>query len=203
MAGNGMRRFTSLRESGDEIGFDEEITWLPVDGGEPVFRETRSVTCRLDPAENGFAWTWTSELSVLRDTELTMSVYSARQNDGRLVNYHGLGIRFRREFGCTGGNLLLLDGQETPITEGSGSVPASAEFQGSIDGIWPVVRAAVRISQEMPNALFVMDKPFAFMGCGPSNLGPVPLQAGATLSERVHDPGVRCRAGMTRCITTY
>jgi hypothetical protein len=29
-----------------------------------------------------------------------------------------------------------------------------------------------------------MDKPFAFMGCGPSNLGPVPLQAGGTLSER-------------------
>ncbi|MCO5223013.1 MAG: PmoA family protein [Thermomicrobiales bacterium] len=176
--------FGTLLESGDEIGFDEEITWLPVDGGEPVFRETRTVTCRIDAAERGFLWTWNSELSVLHETELTTSVYSVRQTDGRLVNYHGLGIRFRREFGCTGGNLLLINGHETPIGEGSGSTPASAEFQGSIDGIWPVVRAAVRISQEMPNGLFVMDKPFAFMGCGPSNLGPVPLHAGTSLSER-------------------
>lgn len=177
-------RFESVIESGDEVGFEEALTWLPFEDGEPIFREVRSIACRAEPSLNGFAWTWQTELAILQDTELTMSRFSARQPDGRLVNYHGLGIRFRREFGCTGGNHLFLDGKETPIAEGTGMTPRTAEFQGSIDGIWPVERAAVSISQEMSNALFVMDKPFAFMGTGPSNLGPVPLQAGATLSER-------------------
>lgn len=177
-------RFGSVTDTGSDVGFEEELTWLPFEGDEPVFREVRSIACRAEPSLNGFAWIWRTAISVLRDTELTMSKFSARQADGRLVNYHGLGIRFRREFGCTGGNRLLLDGQETAIAEGSGTTPKTVEFQGSIDGIWPVERAAVRIGQEMSNGLFVMDKPFAFMGSGPSNLGPVPLQAGATLSEQ-------------------
>ncbi|MBX3069255.1 MAG: PmoA family protein [Thermomicrobiales bacterium] len=177
-------QFTSVTDAAETVGFEQTLRWLPSDGGDPIFQETRSISCRHEPASNGFAWIWSAELSALQDTELTMSKWSALQADGRLVNYHGLGIRFRREFGCTGGNRLLLDGQETPIAEGSGTTYRIAEFEGSIDGTWPVQKAAVRLSQSMGNALFVMDKPFAFMGIGPSNLGPVSLKTGETLTER-------------------
>lgn len=177
-------RFRSIRETGDDIGFDEDLTWLPIDGGAPIFRETRTIGCRDDGQIAGFVWTWATTIEALRDVELTMSQWSARTTDGRLVNYHGLGIRFRREFGCTGGNRLLVDDRELPFADGTGMTPRDVEFQGSIDETWPVQRASVRIRQHQANGLFVMQTPFAFMGVGPSNLGPVRLQAGDRLVEQ-------------------
>ncbi len=174
-------RFRSIQESGEIVGFEEDLTWTPCDDDRTIFHEVRSITCKADFASSGYAWTWKTELSVVEDTELTMSKWSARQPDGRLVNYHGLGIRFRREFGCTGGNRLIVDGEASPITEGSGLTPGVAEFHGSIDETWPIQQAGIRIRQDAHNGLFVMDKPFAFMGLGPSNLGIVPLKAGDLL----------------------
>ncbi len=177
-------QFRSVKNNADDVGFEEDLTWLPEAGGEPIFREIRSISCRSEPAHNGYVWTWRTELLAMQDTELTMSKWSAPQADGRLVNYHGLGIRFRREFGCTGGNRLLVDNEDVPIAEGTGLTPHVAEFHGSIDEIWPIQQAGVRMTQEQQNGLFVMDKPFAFMGLGPSNLGPVSIAAGEKISEQ-------------------
>lgn len=177
-------RFQAVTDSGDDVGFEEELTWLPFEGGEAIFREVRALSCRVLAGDQGFAWTWTTEIEAARDVELTMSQWSARTDDGRLVNYHGLGLRFRRDFGCTGGNRLLIDGVERLFAAGMGTTPAEVEFRGSIDGAWPVQQAGVRIRQRQRHGLFVMDTPFAFMGIGPSNLGPVRLHAGECLSEQ-------------------
>lgn len=176
--------FRTVTESGDHVGFVEELTWLPYEGGETLFREVRSLTCRVLPGDQGYEWTWSTDIQAQRDLDLIMSQWSAPRSDGALVNYHGLGLRLRRDFGCTGGNRLLIDGQERTFAEGMGTVPAEVEFHGSIDGTWPVQRAGVRIRQELPFGLFVLESPFAFLSLGPSNLGPLPMTAGERLVER-------------------
>jgi hypothetical protein len=177
-------RFAALREAGDAVGFTEELTWLPAAGGAPVFAEVRSLSCRTLADGGGFEWTWETELVAAGAVELTMSQWSAPTANGSLVNYHGLGLRFRRDFGCTGGNALLLDGAERPFAAGMGATPAAVEFRGSIDGTWPIARAGVRVRQDQRNGLFVLDTPFAFLGLGPSNLAPRRLSAGERIAER-------------------
>lgn len=177
-------RFTSLVKSGEAVGFEADLTWLAQDGGQLTFREHRSVGCRELPERGGFEWTWSTKLEAVRDVELIMSQWSERKADGTLVNYHGLGIRLRRDFGCTGGSALLLDGAETSFPQGMGNVPCEVEFHGSLDGFWPVRRAGIRIRQDQTNALFALATPFAFMSLGPSNLAPLRLAKGGRIFER-------------------
>jgi len=176
--------YRSTLVSGEEVGFVEKLTWLPAAGGDAIFREVRTIKCRDEGLQTGYAWTWATEIETIRDVELTMSQWSAKTDDGRLVNYHGLGLRFRRDFGCTRGNRLALDGTAAPFGAGMGATPKEAEFIGSIDDTWPVQQAGVRMWQEGRNGLFVMETPFAFMGVGPSNLGAVCLSAGDRITER-------------------
>jgi hypothetical protein len=177
-------RFASFIESGETIGFEEDLIWRAHDGGKLTFRERRLVTCHQLPEQEGYEWSWFTELEVLRDVELIMSQWSVREDNGGLVNYHGLGIRFRRDFGCTGGNSLLLDGTETSFENGMGQSPRQVEFHGSLDGFAPVRQAAVRIRQEQNNALFVLAAPFAFVSLGPTNLAPLHLPKGGKIAER-------------------
>lgn len=177
--------FLETDDEGDTVGFRQRLTWLAVDGGLPTFEETRTLRCRIgehDAAE-AYAWTWRCELRALRHVELVMSRFSVEDSRGRPVNYHGLGLRLRRDFGCTGGNRLRLDREEASFGDGLGAAPASASFEGSIDTTWPVAGGGARIEQSADHALFVLDAPFAFMSFGPSNAGPVELAEGATLDE--------------------
>lgn len=177
-------RFVETTEAGDAIGFVEEVSWLAADGTLPTFDERRAISCRRTADGQGYEWSWATELEAKREVELVMSQWSARAADGSLVNYHGLGIRLRRDFGCTGGQRLLLDGAETPFGEAMGRVPREVEFRGRMDGAWPARRAGVRLRQEQTDALFVLESPFAFMSLGPSNLGPLRLAAGKRLGGR-------------------
>ncbi|MGH2534850.1 MAG: DUF6807 family protein [Thermomicrobiales bacterium] len=183
----GRQRHDSLASiTGEDgaVGITQELTWLACDDRLITFRERRTITCRSPPEGGAYEWTWSTEIEAQRDVELIMSQWSQRKDDGALVNYHGLGIRFRRDFGCTGGNSLRLDGQKTSFEDGLGTIPAEVEFRGSIDGTWPVQRAAVTLTQFQSNALFVMETPFAFMSLGPNNLAPMQLQQGQRLVER-------------------
>lgn len=175
--------FSGATRTGEQVGFSEELTWLPHAGGEPVFLETRSLHCRALLGGQGYAWSWASEITAMRDLELTMSQWSAPAEDGRLVNYHGLGLRLRRDFSCTGGNAVRLDRHAASFAEAMGATPAECEFLGSIDGTWPIQRAGVRIRQEQENALFVLESPFAFLAMGPSNLAPRQMTRGERLLE--------------------
>jgi hypothetical protein len=176
-------RFTSLNEAGETVGLDESLVWLAVDGSMETFAEERSLTCAYRSDRGAYDWRWETSLQAVRDVELVLSEWSVPRWDGTPVNYHGLGIRFRRDFGCTGGNALFLDGKKTAFEEGLGTVAREVEFRGSIDGTWPVETAGLRIRQAQGNALFVLNTPFAFMGLGPTNLAPMRMRAGETLRE--------------------
>jgi hypothetical protein len=175
--------FTEIVDSGEDVGFTEILTWLPHAGGEAVFVESRTIHCRALPDSAGFIWRWVTDITAMRDLELIMSQWSAPAENGQVVNYHGLGLRLRRDFGCTGGNALLLDGTNVPFPAGMGAVPVECEFHGSLDGTWPVKRAGVRIRQDQQYGLFILETPFAFLSLGPSNLGPRALGRGDQLSE--------------------
>ncbi|MDO8545008.1 MAG: PmoA family protein [Opitutaceae bacterium] len=183
--------FSEQRESGGEAGFTQTLSWEPAGGGEAVFEETRRISCRRDGA--AFVWTWDTTLKSRRATRLVQSQWSHKKPDGGKINYHGLGLRLRREFGGgTRNNGLQLDDAPIRWNKGSarfdfttamGATPARATFIGSIDGIWPTPQVAVTLAQGQRNALFVMEEPFAFFTLGPSNLAERPLAAGETLRE--------------------
>jgi len=174
--------YSALWESGEEVGFLEELVWRSEDGSQHL-QEIRSLDCRLSADGDRFMWRWRTELRAARDLELVMSPWSKPDLKGRLVNYHGLGVRLRREFGCTGGNRLVVDGREMRFEEALGVVPREVQFHGRIDGIWPVPRAYVGLRQGQGHALFVMDVPFAFMSLGPTSLSPMQLARGEVLAE--------------------
>jgi hypothetical protein len=175
--------FGSVVDAGDVVGFEAALVWRRAAGGDALFEERRSLSCRFDEAGAAFEWHWQTTLRALVDTSLEMSRSSHVKPGGDRVNYHGLGIRFIRDFGATGGNVVLLDGHEQPIGEALGRVAAEVAFIGRLDGRWPPERAGVRIAQAQANALFVMETPFAFMSLGPTNSSPRTLAAGEALSE--------------------
>lgn len=175
--------FDEIVDSADVVGFRERLTWLAHDGTLPTFAEIRSVRCRSVPDQSGYEWTWSTELEAQRDLDLVMSGFSIENAHGQKVNYHGLGLRLRRDFGCTGGNRLVLDGVEVPFGTGMGASPKIVAFEGSIDSTMPTQGAGVRLEQEKRNALFALDAPFAFLSLGPSNLEVVSMAAGDVLDE--------------------
>ena len=83
--------------AGDSVGFTQTLLWSAEDGSLPTFAETRRIACSLSPVGDAFQWEWSTELTVLRDTELIMSQWSASRADGALINYHGLGLRLEDE----------------------------------------------------------------------------------------------------------
>lgn len=184
--------FAEVRESGAEVGFTQTLSWEAVEGGDVVFDETRRIACRREGP--GFVWTWESTLKTLRATRLVQSQWSHKKPDGGKINYHGLGFRFRREFGGgTRNNALQLDDGPLRVNRGStafdftsamGAAPARVTFVGSIDGVWPVPQVAVTLAQQQRNGLFVMEVPFALIALGPSNLAERQLAAGEVLVER-------------------
>jgi hypothetical protein len=184
--------FTELREAGTTVSLTETLVWEPAGGGPAVFDETRRLACRRDSA--GFRWEWETSLRARCATTLIQSQWSHRNAAGVATNYHGLGLRFRREFGGgTRNNALQLDdgplhrnAGDTPFdfTTAMRTTPRKVTFIGSIDGTWPPPQVAVTIEQPQSNGLFVLETPFAFMALGPSNLAERNLAAEEILAER-------------------
>jgi len=102
------------------------------------------------------------------------------------VNYHGLGVRFRRDFGgLTRNNELHMDGVvfKDNFPQQMGSRPKSVTFIGSLDETWPVERAGVTFHQTQNHALYVLDDFFPFMSLGPTNEAPLSLVKGNAIEE--------------------
>ena len=177
--------FPRLVADGDEVGFEEDLLWAAQDGTNETFRERRSIFCRLEPDRQGYRWRWENRLVAASDLTLMQSPWSRQLADGRLINYDGLGVRMRREFGATRGSHLLIDGEQLKVADGMGRRPAAVTFVGSLDGYFPVRRAAIQVTQHhAPHALFPLEDPFAFISVGPSNDAPVKLSRGQVLAER-------------------
>jgi hypothetical protein len=125
-----------------------------------------------------FTWTWLSDLQAQQDLTLTISQWSKPDRCGRMVNYHGLGLRFSRDFVCARNKELRLDGRSVSFLDALGEQPDEVQFVVSIDGTTPVKRAGVILSAQPKTGLFVMDEPFAFLSLGPTVLGGYDLKAG-------------------------
>jgi len=174
--------FRDLIAEGEEIGFSEHLTWLAADGSLQTFNETRRLSCRyLTGSNKRFRWQWSTELVAKRNLTLTLSQWSIRNKVGLPINYHGLGIRLRRDFGCTGGNKLLLDGHPTAFAEALGLTPKQATFVGSLDETFR--KAGVTIAPGSSRGLFVLESPFAFISFGPTVLTSLTLKTGDTLKD--------------------
>jgi Methane oxygenase PmoA len=174
-------KFVAQSHRDGAAAFEEELVWRSTADATEIFHEKRAVACR---SHNGaFIWDWETRLQVLVDCTLITSQWSERLSDGTVVNYHGLGLRLTREFACTGGNRLLLDGQPLSFQEGMGRSPQEATFLGCFDGQWPPACASVTFRQKGRNGLYVRENPFAFLSMGPSNLSPVRLCSGSSLIE--------------------
>lgn len=181
--------FTEVVSRGPEVGFTEVLHWAASDGSLATFEETRRVTCRHDPSQRAFIWTWSTRLLALRDLHLVQSQWSHALADGSKVNYHGLGVRLRRDFGgMTRNHELHIDGEvaRERFQSRMGARPCSVAFIGSLDETWPVERAGVRFEQPagQQNALYVMEDYIPFMALGPTNDAPRRLKADDVLEER-------------------
>lgn len=178
--------FDEVTGSGERVGFTESLHWCACDGSLPTFDETRRISCRHDPAARAFVWTWEARLTALRPLHLVQSQWSHGLPDGTKVNYHGLGIRFRRDFGgMTRNHELHVDGAvfKDHFQQQMGARPKEVTFIGSIDETWPVERAGVTFRQRQDHTLYVMEDYIPFMGLGPTNRAPLRLDAGAVIEE--------------------
>jgi len=178
--------FSDVVSRGPEVGFSERLHWSAADGSLPTFEEIRRITCRHDPAHRAFVWTWATRLTALRPLHLVQSQWSHGLPDGTKVNYHGLGIRFRRDFGgMTRGHELRVDGAvlRERFQEQMGARPKEVTFVGSLDETWPVERAGVTLRQGQDHTLYVMEDYIPFMGLGPTNRAPMRLPSGGLISE--------------------
>lgn len=174
--------FADLVESGEQVGFGEVLRW-EAETGEVLLRERREVAVRRSEDGKNYRWRWTAELEPLTDVRLMKSQWSIPAATGNPINYHGLGIRLCREFGCSGNNAIILDDDVVSFDSALGRQPQRAIFQGAIDGYPVAPRVSVTIQQAGQHGLFVLDKPFAFMALGPSNLTERALRATEILRE--------------------
>lgn len=180
--------FSEIISRGPTVGFTETLHWAAQDGSLASFDETRRITCRHDTAARAFVWTWQTTLTALRPLHLVQSQWSHGLEDGTKVNYHGLGIRFRRDFGgMTRNHELRVDDLVTTekFQQHMGARPKSVTFIGSLDETWPVERAGVTFQQAsgQDNTLYIMEDYIPFMGLGPTNRAPLKLPAGGIIKE--------------------
>lgn len=176
--------FADVVANGTRVGFLEQLQWCAEDGSMASFEERRSIHLRID-TRGSYIWCWRTRLTALRDMELIHSQWANKHPDGRCTNYHGLGIRLIREFGgATGNHRMLLDGVETSPDEAMGARPREVRYEGSFDGIWPVARAAVTLSQNHGYTLYTMMEYIAWMSMGPTNHEPMRVTAGQTWEEK-------------------
>jgi hypothetical protein len=176
--------FLRVIDEGERIGFTERLNWSAVDRSLDTFQEIRTLNCSFQSREPAcFTWEWSTDLAAKRDLTLITSQWSIPDSSGRLINYHGLGLRLRRDFGCTGGNQLLLDKQPVPFKEALGRQPGQVTFIGTFDDNYPKKQAGVTITPGASHGLFVLENPFAFLSFGPTALGSRKLLQGDRLTD--------------------
>jgi Methane oxygenase PmoA len=171
-------------DEGERVGFTERLDWSAVDGALSTFEETRTLNCGFHTGDRSyFYWEWSTELVAKRNLTLITSQWSIPDATGRPINYHGLGLRFRRDFGCTGGNQLLLDNESVTFKKALGCQPREVTFIGTFDETYPAKRAGVSVAPAANHGLFVLESPFAFLSFGPTALGSRQLAPGDRLTD--------------------
>lgn len=166
-------------------GFQQELLWREESGELATYEETRTITCSSDEAQRGFAWTWETKRTALRDHRLVKSGWTLEVEDGRKINYHGLGIRLPWMWAYGGpdfGSIVAGDQALTDL-EASGRHDTSLGMWGVIDGCWERTKASVTIRQEHDFAWFALRSGFAYLATGPTIEEELDVQTGQTFSE--------------------
>ncbi len=169
--------------TGTEGGFRQEILWREEMGGLHTYQETRSITCR--PLETAYEWTWHTRRTALRDHELDVSFWLLELEDGRNINYHGLGIRLPWAW-CWGGKnmgTVECDGQPVTYQEAAGTTAKSVGFSNKVDGHWTPPVASVTIEQNSDFGWFAFRERFPYLSVGPTILGGFTVSEGETFDE--------------------
>lgn len=178
-------RFDQVIGSGEQVGFQEMLEWQDSISGQIIITESRDIRCRMLPERNAFLWQWSTWLVAQQNCTLIQSQWSHVAPNGRKTNYHGLGLRFCREFGGgTGNNQVVVNGEVHLFTDAMGMIPEQVAYIGSFDGCWPPAKGYVEFRQTQKNGLFVYSDPFAFLSLGPSNISPFEWQAGNAIEEQ-------------------
>jgi hypothetical protein len=167
--------FLSIELEGSPVGFIENISWETVQGA-PVFLEQRTVQCAVE--EGRFVWKWISDLQAQEEIKLIASQWSKPDKNGRLVNYHGLGLRFRPEFAATYKKTLSLDGKVTSFADALGQEPEEACFCSNPGSAEMGEGVGVTLSATPRTGLFAMEDPFVYLSLGPTILGGFQVRSG-------------------------
>jgi len=168
--------------SPDKPGLTQQLSWVD-DHGDPIFNETRVIACELT-ADKIIRWTWNTNIKVLHATRLRISPWAIPDTAGRLINYHGLGMRFARSVVRHAEHMeIVTDKGTATIPEVHGACIPRVGITAAIDGYWNFPRVHVSIRQLTTNdAFFVLSYDFTSVSIGPTTLGPVDLAVGDTLS---------------------
>ncbi len=163
----------------------QQLLWCALDGSLETFREERSISCAH--LNNKYLWRWRSEFEVLRDCFLKQSEWSMPSNKegGRKINYHGLGLRFSRDFAHpTPKRQAFVDGHPSSVEDAHGSKPRSVSLESPIDGHYvpPIVRVTME-QIDTRHAAFLLAGDFAYLSMGPSNWENIDLAAGSNFTE--------------------
>jgi hypothetical protein len=179
----GVQRIVSTEKTGN-AEILQELLWTAADGTRATFRERRRISCAWH--HDGFVrWSWTADFEVLRPVELRHSMWN-QEHRGRMVNYHGLGIRFPPEFGVVPSDSAWIAGDHTGPAEIIGRTPPSVTVTFLVDGEIPAARVSARITQVgTHHGWFAMQAPgFGYLSVGPTVLPKhVTLSAGDAFHE--------------------
>jgi len=170
--------FVSMVSEGSSVGFVQNV-WWERRRGSPVFLERRSVHCAVE--QGRFVWEWTSELQAQEEIKLVASQWSKPDRNGRLVNYHGLGLRFRPEFADADKKMLRLDGETTSFLDALGRESGEVQFLANLGGAEPARGVGVNLSATPRTGLFAMDNPFVYLSLGPTILGGFRVRSGESI----------------------
>jgi len=161
----------------------QDLSWVD-DLDAEIFHESRTIGCELLDSTT-IRWTWASRIESMRTQRLRMSPWSMPDESGRLVNYHGLGLRFPRSFSGRPQRMQVrTDAGESTVAAVHGRVLPAVEVRGVIDGTWPAPTAGVSIRQlDTQHQFFLLSDTFVSLSTGPSVAGPVDLSAGDVFSQ--------------------
>lgn len=179
----GLQRVESVEDSGGALKL--ELLWEREGGGWETYRETRILECASVPGKRAFVWKWQSRREALRDHQLIQSEGSKPAEDGRLINYHGLGFRAPREWAMPKERFfgLSMDGRPASAAEAHGSRAREITFRGMLDGYWTPPTVSVTLRQAHGYGWFVLREPFVYLATGPSCFEPIQVSKGAIFEE--------------------
>lgn len=184
----GVQDVLSTTLTDDGAGVKQNILWRHEnsDPAMDTYQEQRTLSCSYDEKQLAFVWDWSITREALRDHRLIKSDWSMEDEQGKLINYHGLGIRLPRSwaFPMDGMRGCLVDGNETDYKKAHGQCSKQVTLWGSFDGHWDPPCGSVTFENNHGFTHFVLMDGFSYLSVGPSNLVEIDVTKGDLFEEK-------------------